>query len=179
MHAQTDIPATAAAALDAPFDFDATFTANYRRIARVIVRIVGDPARAEDLAVDTFSRLLRHPQAQGAGAEAWLYRTAVRLGIDELRRRSRRQRFERWLPFIRPPRTPDEIFSSEQERDRVRAVLGVLARRQTELLLMRNEGLSHEEIARALSVRPSSVTVLLSRARHAFRKEYVRRYGQR
>ena len=179
MHAPTDIPATAAAALDAPFDFDATFAANYRRIARVIVRIVGDPARAEDLAVDTFARLLLHPRAQGAGVEAWLYRTAVRLGIDELRRRSRRQRVERWLPFVRAPRTPDEIFSSEQERDRVRAVLGVLSRRHTELLLMRNEGLSHEEIARALSVKPASVTVLLSRARQAFRTEYEERYGQR
>ena len=179
MHAQTDIPATAAAALDAPFDFDATFTANYRRIARAIARIVGDPARAEDLAVDAFSRLLTHPQAQGTGVEAWLYRTAVRLGIDELRRRSRRQRIERWLPFIRPPQTPDAIFSDSQERSRVRAVLGVLSRRHTELLLMRNEGLSHEEIARALSVKPASVTVLLSRAGQAFRKEYVRRYGQR
>jgi RNA polymerase sigma-70 factor (ECF subfamily) len=179
VHVQTDIPATAAAALDAPFDFDATITANYRRIARVIVRIVGDPARAEDLAVDTFARLLLHPQAQGAGVEAWLYRTAVRLGIDELRRRSRRQRVERWLPFIRPPQTPDAIFSESQERSRVRAVLGVLSRRHTELLLMRNEGLSHEDIARALSVKPASVTVLLSRARQAFRKEYVKRYGQR
>lgn len=83
------------------------------------MRIVGDPARAEDLAVDAFSRLLAHPQAQGAGVEAWLYRTAVRLGIDELRRRSRRQRVERWLPFIRPPQTPDAIFSEAQERTRV------------------------------------------------------------
>ena len=178
MHAQTDIPATAAAPLAAPFDFDATFTANYRRIARVIVRIVGDPARAEDLAVDAFFRLLMHPRAQGAGAEAWLYRTAVRLGIDELRRRSRRQRFERWLPFSRSPRTPDEIFSAAQERSRVRAVLGTLPRRHAELLLMRNEGLSHEEIARVLSVKPASVTVLLSRARQAFRKEYEERHGQ-
>ena len=179
MHAQTDLPASAAAALDAPFDFDATFTANYRRIARVLVRIVGDPARAEDLAVDTFSRLLTHPRAQGAGVDAWLYRTAVRLGIDELRRRARRQRYDRWLAFIRAPRTPDEIFSCTQERSRVRAVLGALPRRQTELLLMRNEGLSHEEIARALLVKPGSVTVLLSRARQAFRKEYVERYGHR
>ncbi len=179
MHAQTDLPAAAAAALDAPFDFDATFTANYRRIARVIVRIVGDPARAEDLAVDAFSRLLMHPRAQGGGVDAWLYRTAVRLGIDELRRRSRRQRYERWLAFIGAPRTPDELFSVAQERGRVRAVLAALPRRQSELLLMRNEGLSHEEIARALSVKPASVTVLLSRARQAFRKEYVERYGQR
>ena len=175
----SDLPATATGALDDPFDFDATFTANYRRVARVIVRIVGDPARAEDLAVDTFSRLLAHPSAQGPGVEGWLYRTAVRLGIDELRRRARRQRYERLLSFGRPPQTPDELFVDAQERGRVRTVLAALPRRHAELLLMRNEDVSHEDIARLLSVKTTSVTVLLSRAKQAFRKEYVKRYGQR
>lgn len=175
----TDLEVAAPTALTAPFDFDATFTANYRRVARVVLRIVGDPARAEDLAVDAFSRLLNHPSAQGPGVEAWLYRTAVRLGIDELRRRARRERYEQWLAFVLPPRPPDELFASAQERGRVRTVLAALPRRQAELLLMRTEDVSHDDIARVLAVKPASVTVLLSRAKQAFRKEYVKRYGHR
>lgn len=175
----TDLEVAATADLSAPFDFDATFTANYRRIARVVLRIVGDPARAEDLAVDAFSRLLNHPGAQGPGVEGWLYRTAVRLGIDELRRRARRERYERWLAVVLPARTPDELFASAQERGRVRTVLAALPRRQAELLLMRTDDLSHEDMARVLAVKSASVTVLLSRAKQAFRKEYVKRYGHR
>jgi RNA polymerase sigma-70 factor, ECF subfamily len=175
----TDLQVTATAALSTPFDFETTFTANYRRVARVILRIVGDPARAEDLAVDAFSRLLNHPSAQGPGVDGWLYRTGVRLGLDELRRRARRERYDRWLAFALPPRTPDELFASAQERGRVRTVLAALPRRQAELLVMRTDDVSHEDIARVLAVKPASVTVLLSRAKQAFRKEYVKRYGQR
>jgi Sigma-70 region 2 len=75
---------------ETPFDFEATFRAQYERIARVIARVVQDPARAEELAVEVFLKLWRNPQAQGENAGGWLYRTAVRKGLDELRRRTRR-----------------------------------------------------------------------------------------
>ena len=74
----------------APFDFEACFHANYDRIARAIARIVGDPGRAEELAVEAFWKLWRTPQAQGENAGGWLYRTAVRLGLNELRGSTRR-----------------------------------------------------------------------------------------
>ena len=37
-----------------PWDFDACFHAHYARIARVVVRIVGDTGRAEEIAVEAF-----------------------------------------------------------------------------------------------------------------------------
>jgi RNA polymerase sigma-70 factor (ECF subfamily) len=49
---------------------------------------------------------------------------------------------------------------------------------QAELLILRSDGLTYDEIAQALDLNPSSVGTLLSRAEAAFRKEYVRRYGQ-
>src|ERR1700682_477636 len=77
----------------APFDFEATFRAHYDRIARVIARVVRDPARAEELAVEVFLQLWRNPQAQGENTEGWLYKVAVRKGLDEVRRRARRRRY--------------------------------------------------------------------------------------
>jgi DNA-directed RNA polymerase specialized sigma24 family protein len=79
------------------FDLDALFRAQYARIAGVIARVVRDRARAEELAVEVFLKLPRNPKAQrsntpGQNLEAWLYRTAIRLGLDELRRQTRRLR---------------------------------------------------------------------------------------
>ena len=67
-------------------EIDEAFRQNYARIARVIGRVVGDRARAEELAVDAFLRWWRRTGARGEGASKWLYRVAIRMAIDELRR---------------------------------------------------------------------------------------------
>jgi RNA polymerase sigma-70 factor (ECF subfamily) len=162
----------------ARFDFDAIFLAHYGRITRVIARIILEPARAEELAVEAFWKLWRTPKAHGETAPGWVHRTAVRLALDELRRRARRARYERALSLIRQPRTPHELFSASEEQGRVRVVLAVMASRQAELLLLRSDGFPYDELARVLSINPASVGTLLRRARDTFRQEYVRRYGE-
>ncbi len=76
------------------FDFEAFFRAQYVRAARAVARVTGDPARAEDLASEAFWKLWRNPQAHGESAVGWLYRTALRLALNELRGRERRGRYE-------------------------------------------------------------------------------------
>jgi RNA polymerase sigma-70 factor (ECF subfamily) len=164
--------------IEAPFDFEATFRAQYERIARVIARVVQDPARAEELAVEVFLKLWRNPQAHGDNAEGWLYRTAVRAGLDELRRRTRRSRYERLLGWVRAVPTPEQVRATNEEQQNVRLVLSAIDPRQAELLLLRSHGLSYDELASALDLNPVSIGTLLSRAQQAFRKEYVKRYGQ-
>jgi len=159
------------------FDFEAVFREDYRSVTRLISRVVRDSSRAEELAVDTFWRLWKTPNAHGDSARGWLRRTAVRLAIDELRRRARRERYDRLWPFGRV-RTPDELFLSAEEQGRVRAVLAALPRRDAELLVLRSDDTPYEELAALLSIHLASVGTLLSRARQAFRKEYVRRYGE-
>ena len=162
----------------APFDFEDTFSAHYERIARVIRRVVNDPARAEELAAEVFLKLWRNPRAQGDQAGAWLYRTAVREGLDELRRRTRRSRYESLFGLGRRTATPEEVQSAAEERERVRLVLAAIPPRQAELLLLRSDGLSYSEAAAALEINPASFGTLLSRAQEAFRKEYLKRYGR-
>ena len=174
-------PSEAAAGIragQAPFDFEATFRAQYEHIARVIARVVRDPARAEELAVEVFLKFWRTPQAHGEKAEGWLYRAAVRKGLDELRRRTRRTRYEQLLGFIRPVPNPEEVRTAAEGQERVRLVLAVIAPRQAELLLLRSHGLSYDELATAMDLNPVSVGTLLSRAQQTFRKEYVKRYGE-
>jgi RNA polymerase sigma-70 factor (ECF subfamily) len=164
-------------AVDTSFDFDAVFRAHYGRITGIITRVVRDPARAEELAVDVFLKLWRDPRGQGDQAPGWLYRTAVRQGLDELRTTTRRARYEPLLSLARRVPSPEDSALAGEERRRVRLILLVLRRDQAELLLLRSHGLSYDELAATLDLRQTSVGTLLRRARQAFRKEYVRRYG--
>jgi RNA polymerase sigma-70 factor (ECF subfamily) len=160
-----------------PVDLEVVFRARYAQIARAIARVIRDPARAEELAVEVLLKWTRHPQAQGDHAAGWLYRTAIRMALDELRHERRRARFERLVQSISGAPTPEDLQLARDERDRVRGVLAALPKRQAELLLLRHEGLSYDEVAAALELNPVSVGTLLARAQHAFRKEYVRRHG--
>ena len=164
-------------------DLETTFAAYYGRIARVIARIIRDPARAEELAVEVFLKWSRNRSfrsgAAPAQAEVWLHRCAVRIALDELRRATRRGRYESLVAFFRAAPTPEEIRSSQEENERVRIVLAGLRRRQAELLLLRSDGLTYDELASALELNPASVGTLLSRAQQAFRKEYIKRYGEK
>ncbi len=164
-----------------PFDLEALFRSQYGRVARIIARVVRDPARAEDLAVEVFLKLWRNPKAGGEKVEGWLYRVALRAGLDELRRQTRRARYEGLLGLVRAKRapvTPEELHLATEEQDRVRFVLSIIEPRQAAFLLLRSQGFSYDEVASTLNLNPASVGTLLSRAQQAFRKEYIKRYGQ-
>jgi RNA polymerase sigma-70 factor (ECF subfamily) len=165
-------------AAETQFDLESTFRAQYGRIARIIARVVRDRARAEELAVEVFLKLWRNRQAQDGQAEAWLYRVAVRTGLNELRRQTRQTRYERLLGFVRRSPTPEEIHAATEEQANVRLVLNAIAPRQAELLLLRSQGLRYDEVAAALALDPASIGTLLRRAQQAFRKEYIKRYGE-
>lgn len=168
---------------EARFDLQAVFDAHYERIARAIARVIRDPGRAEELAVEVFLKWSRNRPEQLESTAGWLHRTAARMALDELRRQVRRTRVERVLflvhkSLVRKPPTPEEIHSANEEQDRVRAILRLIPARQAEMLLLRSEGLSYDELAAALDLNPASVGTLLSRAQQVFRKEYVERYGE-
>jgi RNA polymerase sigma-70 factor (ECF subfamily) len=153
------------------------FVAQYERVARLIGRVIRDPGRAEELAVEVFLKYSRMASPPDGNAEGWLYRTSARMALDELRSRARRSRYEPLLRLAGRARTPEELHAANEEQERVRAVLAAMAPRQAELLLLRSDDVSYERLAAALDLHPASVGTLLSRAQQAFRKEYVKRYG--
>lgn len=162
----------------AGFDFDHTFHTQYPRIARVIARLVQDPGRAEELAVEVFRKLLEKPKAQGPQVAGWLYRTGIRMGLDELRRKKRQVRYEGAARLTSAVRTPEQIYTANERQRRVQTVLAVLRDRDAGLLVGFSEGWSYQDIAGMLDLNTASVGTLLRRAKDAFREEYVKRYGQ-
>src|SRR6185503_11363642 len=81
-------------------EFEDVFRLHYARIVRVIARIAHDPGRAEELAADVFWKYLRGSRAHDESPAGWLYRTAVRKGVDELRRQRRQEKYRPLFSFL-------------------------------------------------------------------------------
>jgi RNA polymerase sigma-70 factor, ECF subfamily len=171
-------PLTELAAPSGNPDLGHLFHLHYPRIARVIARIVHDPGRAEELAADVFWKFLRSPKAHHTNPAGWLYRAGIRKGLDELRRQQRRDKYDRLLSLFGSAPSPEQLHSVAEDQRQVRIVLAALKHRDSELLILRGEGLSYEETAEILGLNETSIGTLLRRAQQAFRKEYVKRYGQ-
>jgi RNA polymerase sigma-70 factor, ECF subfamily len=158
-------------------EFHALFAAGYRRLARLLYRVTGDCARAEEVASEAFWRLYSKPPARDSNLEGWLYRTGLRLALDQLKKERRRAAYEALAAVFGLAASPHQVLERNEERHRIRQVFAALKSERAALLLLRAEGLSYAEMASALRLNPASVGTLLARAEEAFRKEYIRRYG--
>jgi RNA polymerase sigma-70 factor (ECF subfamily) len=158
--------------------FQALFLEHWASVYRILQRLVGDPAEAEDLALEAFLRLYRHnqkqPQVQNAGG--WLYRVATRLGLNSIRDWKRREQYElaagRYALEEPAQLSPADILAQEEERRQVRLALARMNERQSQLLILRHSGFSYKEIAGALNLAPASIGPLLLRAEREFEKQY-------
>jgi RNA polymerase sigma-70 factor (ECF subfamily) len=161
--------------------FEALFHDHWGRVVQVLARLVGDPAEAEDLALDAFWRLYRQPPRRDQNLGGWLYRVATRLGLNALRARRRRQRYEESAGkdalALDPPANPAALVERAQERQQVRRVLSAMKPRAAQVLILRHSGMSYAEIAAALDISPASVGTLLARAEREFEGRYSKASG--
>jgi RNA polymerase sigma factor (sigma-70 family) len=148
-------------------------------LTRLIYRVTGDTGSAEELAAEAFWKLHRHPPASKRNLVGWLYRTGLRLALDNLKKRKRRLNYEALAPVPEAMQSPEAVLDQIERKVRVRQVLAALKPKQAALLVLRSEGYSLGEMASLLHLNPSSTGTLLSRADMAFRKVYVNRYGER
>jgi RNA polymerase sigma factor (sigma-70 family) len=163
--------------------FQRFFLENYTRLVGVVFRFVGDYSRAEELTDEAFWRLYRQPYGNSNfNPSGWVYRTATRLAIDDLRAEARRGRFEREVgPSLIVGSSPDPLGAVlEEERcSQVRRALTFLRPRQAQILILRASGFSYQELAETLNVKAGSVGTRLIRAQAAFRKCYLSLYGNK
>lgn len=153
------------------------FVAERDRIFRLIRRIVGNHATAEDLTQDTLVNLWERPiTGQDRGL---VFRTAQNLAIDHLRRQRVRAAFagtvrpEQVVPAAVPP---DEAIAARLELDAALAALRRLpTRTQRVFLLNRLEGRTYVQIARDLGISVSTVEKDMIRAIAACRSMPGRR----
>lgn len=146
-------------------DFDSLFDTAYAPLFRYCHRLTGDPDQAEDLAQEAFFRLLdRRVVGTEPGLRSWLFRVATNLARDRARTLQVRQRILSGVPPPDPVPGPDAELARAEGIRRVRAALDVLSERDRQMLLLREEGFSYQEIADVAGVSRRSVGTILARA---------------
>jgi RNA polymerase sigma-70 factor (ECF subfamily) len=145
-------------------------------VCKTVQRLVGDWGEAEDLALEAFWRLYTHPPRELANVGGWLHRVATNLGLNAIRARRRRQRYEEEAGALRMQRAdplgPADAVERRETQEQVRQVLARMKPHKAELLILRHTGHSYAEIADILGVAPGSVGTMLARAEQDFERRY-------
>jgi RNA polymerase sigma-70 factor (ECF subfamily) len=158
--------------------FESLFYENWAPIYRLFLRMVVDPAEAEDLALETFFRLYQHhpnPEEE-FNTRGWLHRVATNLALHSIRSFRRREQYEltagKNALEQAPENQPPEIFARKEDHGFARLVLAQMNPRQAEILVMRHSGMAYKEIATTLNLSPASIGPLLLRAERDFEKRF-------
>ena len=157
-------------------EFEAAFNQHWEPLCRVLIQLTGDSAEAEDLALEAMMQLYHRPPTDQHNLSGWLYRVATNLGLNALRSRKRRQRYETEAGDLalqtNGPEDPAVHYELQLDRERVRAALRSIKPRSAQILVLRHSGLAYAEIAAALGIAPTSVGTLLVRAEQEFERVF-------
>jgi RNA polymerase sigma-70 factor, ECF subfamily len=143
------------------------FEEHHDGLYRYLVRLTGDPDLAADAAQEAFVRLVERPP-QDRHLKAWLYAVATNVVRDTGRAQARWLRLLTASPDRAPvaDRSPQPDAEAErgERRALVREALEHLSWKERTVLLMREEGFAHHEIASAVGTTTGSVGTMLARA---------------
>ena len=179
---------------------DAAFRELIRRYERpvfsLIYRMVRDRELAEDLAQDTFIKVLNHidryrPEFK---LSSWLFKIANNVAIDHLRRRQLETVSIDGSPHamsadaieatsfdvaVQQESALDELEARELGSSIETAIAGLRPEYRSCIMLRHVEGRSYEEIATTLDLPLGTVKTYIHRARHELRRalEHLRESG--
>ena len=152
-----------------------------RKLARLLSRLIRDPAEVEDVAQETFIKAYRAlPSFRGDSAfYTWLYRIGINTAKNFLVSQGRRaptttdfdseeaETFEDG-DQLRDINTPERLMMTRQIGDTVNAAMEALPEElKTAIVLREIEGLSYEEIATIMDCPIGTVRSRIFRAREA------------
>lgn len=170
---------------EADSEFEIIFKTHYDRVFAILLRLLGEHTRAEELVNEVFWKLYQQPLYElRVNVPGWLYRTATHVGIDALRASARRKQYEQAAGSHAQAQEMlragplDELLRAE-ECKRVRRVLSSMKPTQAQILLLRASGFSYKELAETLQLAATGVGTLLNRAEAEFRKRYMKVTGQK
>jgi RNA polymerase sigma-70 factor (ECF subfamily) len=162
------------------------------RVFRLLLRMIGDRAEAEDLAQEVFISIFKAIDGFRGDSQlsTWVYRVAAnhcRNRIKYLTRRRRQvtdgydeQTEEQTLGRAAQarPEAPDQLMEARQTEQLLQSGLLSLDEEQRELIVLREvEHLSYEEIMAITGLPEGTVKSRLHRARASLR-EYIERHEQ-
>ena len=151
------------------------FARHSPRMYRFFRRRIADRGACEDLVQTLFVRMLEYRASYEGRARfvTWMYRIALRLRSDHLRRQRRRVDHPggEWLEEVV---AAPESGISQRERSRLRAAMNRLRPEELEVLMLtRFEELSYDEVAELLGCTVGALKVRVHRALRELRKKYA------
>ena len=153
--------------------FDALFRRHYETVRAMCARIVASDGTSDDLAQETFLRVLRHRETFRGDARftTWAYRIARNVCLEQLARHARDRRIaERWsaesIATSDAPNDPDDT-------ELLAAAMRSLTTEQREVLVLcRFHDLPFSEIGTILGCTAGAARVRAHRALLALREAY-------
>ena len=151
--------------------FDVLASRYMLRLRRAALRVLSDPAAAEDAAQDALLRAWMRAASydrKQASVATWLHRIVVNAAIDRVR--ATRPTSEVPDSILDPADAADvQLVRDERNQILAEAIASLPARQRTALTLTYQEGWSGQEAARALSVSTRALEGLLHRGRKLVR----------
>lgn len=161
--------------------FGLLVTKYQRRLLRLVMRLVRDPAEAEDVTQEAFIKAYRAlPNFRGESAfYTWLYRIGVNTAKNWLIANKRRMPTVTDISgddqegideggLLRDDETPDQVLMSKQVGSTVNAAMDALPEDlRTAIALREIDGMSYDEIARVMDCPIGTVRSRIFRAREA------------
>ena len=148
-------------------------------VLNVVYRMCGDPQLAEEAAQEAFLRAwqsLRRYNPKFAFRN-WVYRIALNIAIDVLRRRTETAVIEDEIPAA-DTEGPEATVERQEQAEQVRqAVLHLPPASRAVLILREYEDMTYQEIADALDIPIGTVMSRLNYARGQVRQS-LRRYWE-
>ena len=154
----------------------------YERLVLVTaLRLLGDLEDAQDASQEVFLRLYRNLNKVGASGDlsGWLYRVTVNVCHDARRNRRVSAPVEDAAELPALTADPQRTAIATERRRALEMSLRMLSEKERAVLVLRDlEGLSTEEVARALGTTEATVRSQLSKARVKVR-DFLERYFRR
>lgn len=143
------------------------FDEHHESLFRYLLRLTGDADLAHDAAQEAFTRYVQKPP-RNEHPRAWLFTVATNVVRASANRQRRRDHIlaggAARAPVGDPGPDPEQAAISSDLRDTVRRALDSLPERERTVLLMREEGFTHREIAEAVNTTTGSVGTMIARA---------------
>jgi RNA polymerase sigma factor (sigma-70 family) len=152
--------------------FDALFRRHYETVRVLCARVSSSPSSGDDLAQETFLRVLRHRATFRGDARftTWIHRIARNVCLEQIARQTREHRLaERWSAEAPTASEPDRTGDTEQL---AAAMQSLTAEQREVLVLCRYHDLPFSEIAEILGCTAGAARVRAHRALAALREAY-------
>ena len=146
-------------------DLDALFNQHHAGLLRYLTRYTGDPEEAADAVQEAYLRLVEQPPQGEDNLRRLLYVVATNVLRDRRKKHHEAALSDvGWESTGSADADPLAILEQNERRRAVQEVLDKLSTKERTILLMREDGFLHRQIAETVGTTTKSIGTMLVRA---------------